>query len=198
MESFDTFMEGKFGFSTKMPDRVKCLGYDLDSIFREERKPVIVDVGGGKGQILMELKEAYPFLAKDNLILQEFSIDDKAKDSQDLTTMEWDFKSSSPQPICAAVIYNFLHILHNLSDIEALKLLKKIVAVMDNESRIWVQEYSKNLRYAQMHASMIAMYGGRERSSAEWRDIAGLVGLEVTFERYPEKGEGLVEMRLPE
>ena len=62
-------------------------------------------------------------------------------------------------------------------------------------SRVLIIEYAKNLTYTSLHASMIALYGGRERSSVEWRQMAGLCGLEVTFEVYVKAGESLVEMR---
>jgi hypothetical protein len=42
---------------------------------------------------------------------------------------------------------------------------------------------------------MIEQLGGRERSSKEWKQMASMAGLKVTFEAYPAAGEGLVEMR---
>jgi hypothetical protein len=58
-----------------------------------------------------------------------------------------------------------------------------------------VHEFSKNRTYAFMHASMVALYGGRERTGAEWRRMAALASLKITFEAYPEIGEGVVEFR---
>jgi hypothetical protein len=63
LESFNTFMEGKFGKFGTMPERVEHLGYDLDSaVMSNESDIVLVDVGGGRGEMLLELKKAYPYL----------------------------------------------------------------------------------------------------------------------------------------
>ena len=62
-------------------------------------------------------------------------------------------------------------------------------------SRLLIHEFSKNAQYAAMHATMVVLYGGRERSSRDWQLLAEVAGLKVTFEAYPQSGEGLVEMR---
>lgn len=193
LESFNTFMEGKFGLSTKMPARIRSLGYNLDILMHDPENPVtVVDIGGGQGEMLLEIKESYPHLTAENLILQEFNAD--AHPRADITALDWDFKSDAPQPVVGATIYNFMHIFHNTPDIASIQCLKKIAAVMNSHSRIFIQEFTKSVGNANMHASMIAFFGGRERSSKEWHAIAGIADLKVTFEAYPEKGEGLIEM----
>lgn len=39
---------------------------------------------------------------------------------------------------------------------------------------------------------MILLYGGRERTPQEWRQMAKLAGLKVTFEGFPESEPGTV------
>lgn len=200
MPSFNIFMEGKFGRYGTMPERVKTLGYDLDSVLslssnKESDIPItIVDIGGGRGEMLLELKSAYPHLPASSLILQDYHPDPLNADN--LTVTHWDFKdSNSLQPVLGATIYSLTHIYHNLPDLEALTLMKKISDAMAPHSRMLIHEFPKNRNYGKMHAAMIQMMGGRERSSREWKLMAGIAGLEVTFEAYPEAGEGLVEMR---
>jgi hypothetical protein len=153
----------------------------------------VVDIGGGQGELLLELKEAYPPLKRENLILQEFNA--AANPRADITAMDWNFKGPDPQPIVGADFYNLMHICHNVSDIQCMRLLKKITAAMEPHSRLWIQEFAKFLTNANIHAGMIAWLGGRERSSEEWHAMAEIAGLNVTFEGYTELGEGLVEMR---
>ncbi|KIW70225.1 hypothetical protein, variant [Phialophora macrospora] len=194
MPSFSRFMEGKFGKFGTMPDRVKSFGYDLGSaISGKESDVVIVDVGGARGEMLLEVKAAYPHLKKENLVLQDFHPD--MVNGESLTIQHWDFKDDSPQPVRGALVYSLTHIYHNLSDLEALRLMKKVADAMEPYSTMLIHEFAKNPTYGKMHATMITLYAGRIRSSREWKQMAALVGLEVTFEVYPVAGEGLVEMR---
>jgi len=193
MPSFNNFMEGKFVISPPMPERVAALGYDLDAVIRSSTSLVIVDIGGGNGQMLLEIKTAYPELGYDNLILEEYNA--AIHPDTSIQTIEWDAKGDKAQPILGASIYSLMHIFHNMPDIETLILMKKLRVAMDLNSRLLIHEFSKNLNYTNMHASMIAMMGGGERSSKQWHQLAELSELKVTFEKYPELGEGLIEMR---
>ncbi|OAP64284.1 hypothetical protein AYL99_00256 [Fonsecaea erecta] len=194
MPSFSSFMEGKFGRFGTMPDRVQSFGYDLGSVLESEaNKIAIVDIGGGRGEMLLEVKAAYPHLKKGNLILQEYHPEQTNAD--EVTIQHWDFKDESPEPVTGALVYSLTHIYHNLSDLEALRLMKKVSDAMAPYSRMLIHEFPKNSTYGKMHATMIQLYAGRIRSSREWKQMAALAGLEVTFEAYPIAGEGLVEMR---
>lgn len=192
LPSFNKFMEGKFVIPAPMPARVKGFGYDLDAIIDSTPNPVIVDIGGGNGQMLLEIKAAYPKLGFENLLLEEFNA--AIHPDAHIQAIEWDAKSDKPQPIIGATIYSLMHIFHNTPDIETILLMKKVAKAMDSRSRLLIHEFSKNLNYTNMHASMIAMMGGGERTSKTWHQLAEISGLRVTFERYPELGEGLVEM----
>ncbi|KAL1999697.1 hypothetical protein VTN02DRAFT_4148 [Thermoascus thermophilus] len=194
MDSFNRFMEGKFGKFGKMPERVKSFGYDLDAAVSGTESPVVmVDIGGGRGEMLLEVKEAYPHLQPHNLVLQEFNPDIGRVPG--VTMMEWNFKDGSPQPVRGALNYSLTHIFHNLPDLDALELLQKIATAMAPYSRLLIHEFSKDIKYGNMHATMITLYAGRERSSSEWKRMAALCGLQVTFEAHPPAGEGLIEMR---
>lgn len=194
MDSFNMFMQGKFGRFGKMPERVKSFGYDLDAAVAGTESPVVmVDIGGGRGEMLLEVKEAYPHLQPRNLVLQEFN--PEIGSVPEVTMMVWNFKDGSPQPVRGALNYSLAHIFHNLPDLEALELLQKIAAAMAPYSRLLIHEFTKNANYGKMHATMITLYAGRLRSSAEWKRMAALCGLQVMFEAYPPAGEGLIEMR---
>jgi hypothetical protein len=193
-------MVGKFIKFGTFPDRVASLGYNLGKALGEpgslHQKPVMVDIGGGRGELLLEVQAAYPHLQEANLVVQEFNTEIDAGDVPGVRLMEWNYKESPEQPIRGARIYSLQHILHNLPDLDAVALLQKLSRAMTAESRLLIIEYAKNMTYTSLHASMIALYGGRERSPAEWRQLASVSGLEVGFEGYVRAGESLVEMRL--
>ncbi|RMD41472.1 hypothetical protein DV735_g3636, partial [Chaetothyriales sp. CBS 134920] len=157
MPSFNRFMEGKFGSFGTMPERAKRLGYDLDAVLlRNDSEIAVVDIGGGRGEMLLEVKRAYPRLTKQSLILQDYH--PELVNAEELTVMNWNFKDNdSPQPIQGALVYSLTHIYHNLSDLEALRLMKKIAAAMAPHSRMLIHEFSKNATYGKMHATMIEL-----------------------------------------
>ncbi|KAI2905805.1 hypothetical protein CBS63078_5259 [Aspergillus niger] len=197
LDSFNTFMTGKFGRWGTMPDRVRKLGYDLDGLLQSTapERIRVVDIGGGRGELLLEMQATYPhLLKKENLILQEYNADIGVV--PEVTEMGWNYKEdASEQPVKGALLYSMAHVLHNLSDIESIKLLTKVARVMAPSSRLLIQEFTKNAASSTTHAAMILMHAGRERTSAEWRDLAAFAGLEITFEAYPPNGECVVEMR---
>jgi len=194
MDSFNRFMEGKFDKFRPKPEWVKSLGYDLDSaISGMENSVVMVDIGGGRGETLFEVKEAYPQLTVSNLILQEFN--PALGSIPGLTFMEWDYKDGGEQPVTGAVIYSLRNILLNLSDTDAISLMQKISRAMAPYSRLLIHEFSKTQKHGNLHAAMVSLYAGRVRGSMEWHRLATACCLEVTFEAYPPVHEGLIEMR---
>lgn len=210
MDSFNQFMVGKFLKFGTFPERVTGVGYNLgaalgvnlqtpnfssssSSPLRDD-EVAMVDIGGGRGELLLEVRAHFPQLHASQLIVQEFNT--AIDDITGLRLMEWNYKTSAEQPIRGARVYSLQHILHNLPDLEAVALVQKLARAMGPDSRLLIIEYAKNLTYTNLHASMIALYGGRERSSAEWRQLAGVCGLRVSFEKYEIVGESLVEMRL--
>ncbi|KAL2801067.1 S-adenosyl-L-methionine-dependent methyltransferase [Aspergillus keveii] len=197
MESFNTFMVGKFFKPRKTPDRLHALGYDLAAVVKEagpSTSTIMVDIGGGRGELLLEIQEAYPQFQSSDLVVEEFN--DDLGDVPGITMIGWNYKEEdSPQPVRGALIYHLAHILHNLPDLDAARLMQKVSEAMAPHSRLLVHEFSKNVNYAKMHSSMAVLYGGRERTGTEWRRMAALANLTVTFEAYPELGEGVVEFR---
>ncbi|KAJ5715669.1 uncharacterized protein N7483_012850 [Penicillium malachiteum] len=193
MGSFNEFMVGKFLKYGTFPERIQSLGYDLRAALSAPGSVAIVDIGGGRGELLLEVQSAFPHLTAENLVVQEFNTEICELDGVRL--MEWNYKTSPAQPITGARIYSLQHILHNLPDLDAVALLQKLSNAMAPTSRLLISEYARNSTYTHLHASMIALYGGRERSPAEWRQLASVSGLEVGFEAYVVGGESLVEMR---
>lgn len=196
MDSFNQFMVGKFLKFGTFPERAQSMGYDLAAAFDALDEPgsvAMVDIAGGRGELLREVQTAFPHLQREHLVVQEFNAE--IDDVPGVRLMAWNYKESPDQPITGARIYSLQHILHNLPDLDAVSLLQKISRAMAPSSRLLIIEYAKNMTYTHLHSSMIALYGGRERSAAEWRQLAAVSGLRVSFEAYERAGESLVEMR---
>lgn len=78
MDSFNHFMVGKFMKTNAAPDRLRALGYDLESVLNDAQAstpPTMVDIGGGRGEMILDFKAAFPQLQTSDLIVQEFNHD---------------------------------------------------------------------------------------------------------------------------
>ncbi|RAK97344.1 putative O-methyltransferase [Aspergillus ibericus CBS 121593] len=197
MDSFNTFMQGKYIKTSSAPERFAALGYDLQSVLNAAGGSVpstMVDIGGGRGELLLEIKDAFPQLQESDLVVQEFNGD--IGDIPGVTLSTWNSKEgNSPQPIKGALVYHLSHVLHNLSDLESARLLQKVAEAMAPYSRLLIHEFAKHADLGNLHPLMIVLHAGRERSQEEWAQLAALAGLRITFEAYPKAGEGLIEMR---
>ncbi|KAL3432923.1 hypothetical protein BDV09DRAFT_197338 [Aspergillus tetrazonus] len=111
LDSFNQFMQGKFFKPRKTPDRLQALGYDFAAVAREagpSTSTVMVDIGGGRGEMLLELKEAFPQFTAADLIVEEFQSDDdlRVDPESEVTFVNWNYKDeSSPQPVKGALVY---------------------------------------------------------------------------------------------
>ncbi|KAL4905044.1 hypothetical protein BDW74DRAFT_178053 [Aspergillus multicolor] len=199
MDSFNTFMTGKFFNVYNNAVRLQKLGYDIRVTLQDPQVPPtaikMVDIGGGRGELLLHLRDALPDLnlSEKDLIVQEFNPD--LGDTPGVTVMQWNYKSESEaQPIQGAVFYHLAHVLHNLPDADAISLLKKIRAAMAPYSRVLVHEFKRTPHMAYLHVAMVVAMGGRERSPSEFELLAKEAGLRVTFQAFPEFGEGVLEL----
>lgn len=196
--SFNTFMQGRFGMDAKTPARLQSLGYDLSSVVQgaiEEGNPVrMVDIGGGRGDLLRDIKDAIPGLGDGDLIVAESNAD--ITHIPGLTLVNWDYIAEDvPGLIKEALVYHLSGVLHNLPDLGAARLLQKIAGVMASYSRVLIHERCRD-NIPAANATMVVLYGGRERSREDWRQLAELAGLKVTHMVFPDgAGAGAVEMR---
>ncbi|KAL4863009.1 hypothetical protein BDV12DRAFT_34218 [Aspergillus spectabilis] len=196
MDSFNSFMVGKFFRTESNPDRLVNLGYDLAAVLYDgpSTSTQMVDIGGGRGEMLLEFKDAIPTLQPEDLIVAEFN--DDLGDIPGLTFVRWNYKDDTcPQPIQGALIYHLAHVLHNLPDLDAVRLLQKIRDAMAPYSRLLIHEFVKSVDIGFLHASMTVLFGGRERTPEEFRKMADAAGLDVTFEAFPAVSDGLMELR---
>ncbi|KAL4789552.1 S-adenosyl-L-methionine-dependent methyltransferase [Aspergillus venezuelensis] len=194
MDSFNTFMTGKFFDVESNAERLQKLGYGLDAVLETAPPDAVkmVDIGGGRGEMLLHFKAAHPELEAKDLVVEEFNPD--IGEIEGITQVQWNFKEDTPQPIKGALIYHLAHVLHNLADLDALRLLQKIAEAMAPYSRILIHEMAKKPEMAFLHSAMTVLYGGRERTPAEFRQLGEMAGLKVTFEAFPPKGDGVVEL----
>ncbi|PYH89194.1 O-methyltransferase [Aspergillus ellipticus CBS 707.79] len=144
--------------------------------------PTIVDVGGGRGHILKQLRQSLPNLPG-RFILQDLA--SVIQDNGDMTThgieaMAHDF--FAPQPVQGALIYFIRRVLHDWPDAEVVRILTHLARAMDREkSRILITEtiipeVKATPTNAYMDLTMMT-FGGRERTVKHFAGLFERAGL---------------------
>ncbi|PIG88503.1 O-methyltransferase [Aspergillus arachidicola] len=170
----------------------------------DDNTTTIVDVGGGRGHILRQIKKSAPEL-KGKFILQDQAsvIADNGTETQPygIEAMAHDF--FQPQPIKGALVYYIRRCLHDWPDEpESRQILESLAAAMDPEkSRVLITEYilpevGSNMFHAWMDHTMMT-FAGRERTEKDWERLLDISGLRlVKVWRAPGIPVGVVEARL--
>jgi hypothetical protein len=165
--------------------------------------PLLVDIGGGKGQDLQAFHEIFNDKYEGNLVLQDLA---PVLDSIEFLSLHvsiqkvsQDFFTAQPDSCHGARVYLLHHILHNWSDDFCLLILGHLrTAMKPGYSKLLIHEYIlPDVGVAKMQGrfdlTMMTMNGGMERSQSQWKTLLGQAGLEVTdiFER--KDADGVVE-----
>lgn len=153
-----------------------------------ETRALLVDIGGGRGQSLQQIKEAWPEL-KGKLILQDRPVVlDSFPELPGIEKMAHDF--FTPQPVKHAHAYYIRRCMHNWTDAHCQKILEQIVPAMAPDSRVLigemvVPEYGSQrpgnvedmAPYWMDHAMFT--FGGRERTESDWTRLFESAGLKL-------------------
>jgi hypothetical protein len=164
---------------------------------------LLVDVGGGLGRDLQELREKHP-LVPGKLILQDRPevISTIPADSKIIfQSMSHDF--FTPQPVKHARAYYLHSVLHNRGNDDCVRILNNLKpALKSGYSKILLNEIVVLESHASLSATsmdQLALVLGtmHERTELQWRDLLQRAGLRVvSLWTYPGVAEGLIEAEL--
>ncbi|MCJ1381374.1 hypothetical protein MMC17_004484 [Xylographa soralifera] len=181
---------------------LQLLPDDETALYSEEssslsQQVLLVDVGGGRGQFLNDIRKNRPTL-RGRMIVQDLPREIEGRDrSDEVESMAHDF--FTPQPVMGACIYYFRHIFHDWPDSACHCILKQTMAAMRRgHSRIVIVDFvlpgmNAPLFWSLLDISMMTL-GGMERTQAQWRTLLEGVGLHVVrVEEGPGGRDGLVE-----
>ncbi|KAJ3962196.1 hypothetical protein N0V92_001119 [Colletotrichum tropicale] len=139
---------------------------------------LIVDVGGGLGQVSRKILEAFPDSGLRCVVQDKHAVSSDTRDPRsdlDLTLQQHDFFKT--QPIKGAAVYHLRHILHDWPDDACVEILRQIIPAMDpKRSRILicdqiVQDQSPSLASVLYDVDMMSLFNGKERTLSEFRQI---------------------------
>ncbi len=132
-------------------------------------RPFIVDIGGGRGQAMLEMRKRLPSLQGRMILQDRKEVLDSIPDDElpGVEKMEHDFFTE--QPVKHAQIYYIRRVFHDWQDEEAEKILQAIVPAMAPDSRILLSDMALPERVGPEDTSavwldlMMMMIGGKER-----------------------------------
>jgi hypothetical protein len=138
----------------------------------------VVDVGGGNGSLLVELLNRQPGLQGIVFDLPETNRDETSLGER-CTFVAGSFFESVP----AGDVYVLSTTLHNWDDERAAAILRTIYAAGSFDTRLVILDAvvpSGNEPHGAKWSNLmvLALFGGRERSEAQWRELLGATGFE--------------------
>ncbi|EKG10811.1 O-methyltransferase family 2 [Macrophomina phaseolina MS6] len=166
--------------------------------------PLIVDVGGGKGQVLAQIRRSVPEIPAKRLVLQdrEVTIEDaeasRPPELEGAKFIAHDF--FKPQPVKGALVYFFRRIMHDWSDRYNAQILGHCRDVMTPHSRILIMDQvmanPPSTLSAQTDICMMNL-GAKDRTAKDWHTLVGLAGLDlVKIWKAPSTEVSVIECKL--
>ncbi|WKT54070.1 O-methyltransferase COMT-type [Fusarium oxysporum f. sp. vasinfectum] len=165
-----------------------------DQVKKQPGGPFVVDVGGGRGQALLEIQEHCKGSFGGKLILQDLPIVLDSLTLDEIPGIEpMPYSIFTLQPVKNAHIYLFRHLLMDYPDSKVVEILKNTVSAMGPKSRLIINEMLVPDRVTAGDQQMVYLFdimlltmSGRERSLSEYRRIFDGVGLELVKEHRSE------------
>ncbi|MGW4364578.1 methyltransferase [Nocardia takedensis] len=167
-------------FDRQMTHRLRDQIPRMVSAVDWSRFTTIVDVGGGRGDLLAAILHAHPHLRGHLLDLDPTATDARHTfDSHGLTHRTQVTAASFFDPLPpAADAYLLVDILHDWDDAHAHRILTRCAEAAAPHTRILIIEPIGDLRAStEFNLAMLAIFGGRERRVDEFRALTAPHGL---------------------
>ncbi|KAH0846140.1 O-methyltransferase [Fonsecaea pedrosoi] len=202
----------QLGFMSQ-EDSVPIIGfYDYSALYDPEHdgdRATLVDVGGGQGQSIIQILQAFPTLRPDHMVLQDLPEPiAQAQNSkllpEGVTAMVHDFWT--PQPVKGAKAYFLRRVVHDYSDENCVKILAHLREAMGPDSKVLIADmvmpkrvHEADLPAAAMDNTVMVM-GGKERTADGFNKILEAAGLKMVKIWHSREGGAtgnIVEAMLP-
>ncbi|KIX95069.1 uncharacterized protein Z520_09379 [Fonsecaea multimorphosa CBS 102226] len=202
----------QLGFMSQ-EDSVPIIGfYDFSALYDPEHdgdRATLVDVGGGQGQSIIQILQAFPSLRPDRMVLQDLPEPiAQGKDSKLLpdgvTAMVHDFWT--PQPVKGAKAYFLRRVMHDYSDANCVLILSHLRDAMSPDSKVLIADmvmpqrvYEADLPAAAMD-NVVMVMGGKERTAEGFNKLLEAAGLKMVKIWHSREGGAtgnIVEAMLP-
>ncbi|KAK3294633.1 O-methyltransferase-domain-containing protein [Chaetomium fimeti] len=178
------------------------LSWAVEEVGKSADRPLVVDVGGGRGHALKGIWKATPGIPRNRCVLEDLpEVVEAAKredpEMADVQTVPVDFFKE--QPVKGALVYYIRRCLHDYSDDECVVMLKHLSGAMAPDSRLLIVETmlgdQPSAFQAAMDLSMLTI-SGKERTRANFEDITGKAALKITKVSQIPGGSAVIECAL--
>lgn len=176
--TFGYMAAAKAAMPTWMNGEVSVDDFKLSEADITQDRVMVVDVGGGSGHQMLDLRKRRPEL-KGWMTVQDVpvmigQVDTAGAEAIGLEAMAHDF--FTPQPVKGAKVYYLRLVLHDWPDAECQIILKQLREAMESDSVIVVDEQvvpAKGASKAQIDfdLTMLAAVGAMERNERQWADL---------------------------
>lgn len=162
-------------------------GEELGKLEIKDDDVAIVDVAGGQGHIMDEVRRHNPSI-KGRLVVQDLASTLAAVATGPPSGVEFmPYDMFTPQPVRDAHVYYYRHIFHDWSDGDASRFLQPVVAVLREKRRPAAKLLLVDLVLPDENAGMLeavrdlSMFpvGGLERNETQWRMLLAKNGLRI-------------------
>ncbi|KAH8881467.1 O-methyltransferase [Thozetella sp. PMI_491] len=149
-------------------------------------RPLVVDVGGGKGHCLKEMVKSTPGLSMSRCVLEDLpEVLDAVRESNDqelegAKLVALDFHTE--QPVKGALVYYIRRCLHDYGDPDSVDMLRHLADAMAPDSRVLILEQVLSNPPTPMASAsdlLMGLIGGKERTLKNFEQIVQEAGLKV-------------------
>ncbi|RAO70370.1 uncharacterized protein BHQ10_006382 [Talaromyces amestolkiae] len=147
------------------------------------KRQFLVDVGGGHGHQCVQLLQKYPSL-HGRLTLEDLpEAVEKAPRKEGISYIAQDF--FKPQVCHGAKFYYMRRIMHDWPENECVKILRQLVDVFADDSRILLDEVvlpdtGAHWQATMADLSMMVVFAGAERTRRAWNRLVAKAGLKIS------------------
>lgn len=160
-------------------------GTELEKLDVQEGDIAIVDVAGGQGHIMAEVRKQSPGI-KGRIIIQDLrSVLDAAPDGPPEGVEFMAHDMFKPQPITTAHVYYLRHIVHDWDDDSVSVILKQLTPILKARPQtkllladLVLPTTNVDMQEAVRDFTMFRI-GGLERTEAQWRQLLARSGLNI-------------------
>ncbi|ROW00572.1 hypothetical protein VSDG_03374 [Cytospora chrysosperma] len=160
-------------------------GEELEKLDIKEDEVAIVDIAGGQGHIMMDVRERYPGL-KGRIIVQDLpAVLDTVPGGPPKSIEFMPYNLFTPQPVRNAHVYYMRHIVHDWDDESMGAILQQLVPILKERpatklllADLVLPEANTGMQEAIRDFTLFPI-GGMERTESQWQQLLARNGLEI-------------------